>query len=95
MGISCWYFVCCSNAQSMAICPQGVEDAGKAALRVSGFELGGLAGSLLAGKISDYVVGRAPKTAGIVGMRVKVRGRLMVDIVPRRECRSKALKTCL
>mgnify|MGYP001804033355 CR=1 FL=1 len=40
---------------------------------MSGFELGGLAGSLLAGKISDYVVSKAPKDAGIVGMRVKVR----------------------
>lgn len=44
--------------QILLVCLQvkGVADAGSAAVRVSGMELGGLFGSLLAGRISDYLV---------------------------------------
>jgi sugar phosphate permease len=45
-------------------------NAGAAALRVTGLELGGLAGSLLAGKLSDVLVARAP--SGRVGRRIRV-----------------------
>ena len=41
-------------------------------MRVSGLELGGLAGSLLAGKISDRLVASAPDGAGHVGRRLLV-----------------------
>lgn len=45
-------------------------DAGAAALRVTGLELGGLGGSLIAGKLSDALVARA--SSGRVGMRIRV-----------------------
>ena len=41
-------------------------------MRVSGLELGGLVGSLIAGKASDWLISRSPKQ-GAVGNRVKVR----------------------
>eukprot|EP00191_Tetraselmis_sp_GSL018_P003122 CAMPEP_0177601082 /NCGR_PEP_ID=MMETSP0419_2-20121207/14035_1 /TAXON_ID=582737 /ORGANISM="Tetraselmis sp., Strain GSL018" /LENGTH=525 /DNA_ID=CAMNT_0019094255 /DNA_START=772 /DNA_END=2349 /DNA_ORIENTATION=+ len=50
---------------------KGVADAGTAAVRVSGLELGGLFGSLLAGRISDYLISRAGDS-GHVGKRVQV-----------------------
>lgn len=50
---------------------KGVSDAGNAAFRVSGMELGGLFGSLLAGRISDYLIAKKPK-GGNVGKRVQV-----------------------
>ena len=50
---------------------KGVTDAGNAAFRVSGMELGGLFGSLLAGRISDYLIAKKPK-GGNVGKRVQV-----------------------
>eukprot|EP00955_Chlamydomonas_euryale_P051336 354857-Chlamydomonas_euryale.AAC.20 len=37
---------------------KGVEDAAQAAVRVSGLELGGLMGSLIAGKASDWLISR-------------------------------------
>lgn len=40
-------------------------------MRVSGLELGGLVGSLVAGKLSDYLISRSEK-GGAVGQRVKV-----------------------
>lgn len=46
------------------------QHAGAAALRVTGLELGGLLGSLLAGRLSDVLVARA--RSGRVGMRVRV-----------------------
>lgn len=46
-------------------------DAAAAAVRVSGLELGGLAGSLSAGAISDFVI-RKYSNAPSVGLRVKV-----------------------
>lgn len=49
---------------------KGVADAGNAAFRVSGMELGGLFGSLLAGRISDALIARNPK-GGNVGKRVQ------------------------
>ena len=49
---------------------KGVTDAGNAAFRVSGMELGGLFGSLLAGRISDALIARNPK-GGNVGKRVQ------------------------
>lgn len=50
---------------------KGVADAGSAALRVSGLELGGLVGSLLAGRISDALIAKAGNK-GHVGQRVRV-----------------------
>lgn len=50
---------------------KGVLDAGAAALRVSGLEVGGLLGSLVAGRISDYAI-NAGGPGGAVGKRVKV-----------------------
>lgn len=51
---------------------KGVADAGSAAVRVSGMELGGLFGSLLAGRLSDFLVRKFPND-GAVGKRVQVR----------------------
>lgn len=51
---------------------KGVADAGAASLRVSGLELGGLVGSLLAGKMSDMLIARAKPGSGTVGMRIRV-----------------------
>ena len=50
---------------------KGVADAGAAALRVSGLEVGGLLGSLLAGRLSDAAIA-AGGAGGAVGKRVKV-----------------------
>ena len=60
-ALSCWLV-----AQA-----KGVADAGSAAFRVSGLELGGLFGSLLAGRISDALIARDPK-GGNCGKRVQV-----------------------
>ncbi len=49
-----------------------MADAGSAAFRVSGLELGGLFGSLLAGRISDSLIASRPK-GGNVGKRVQAR----------------------
>jgi MFS transporter, OPA family, sugar phosphate sensor protein UhpC len=49
-----------------------VADAGAASLRVSGLELGGLLGSLLAGRISDVLIERAKPGEGTVGKRIQV-----------------------
>lgn len=43
----------------------------QAAVRVSGLELGGLVGSLIAGRASDWLIARSPK-GGNVGKRVQV-----------------------
>eukprot|EP00210_Caulerpa_lentillifera_P004711 g4495.t1 len=51
---------------------KGVADAGAAAVRVSGLELGGLAGSLIAGRFSDHLIRTAKKGQGSVGKRVQV-----------------------
>jgi sugar phosphate permease len=50
---------------------KGVADAGQAALRVSGLEIGGLLGSLVAGRVSDAAIARGGP-GGAVGKRVKV-----------------------
>lgn len=50
---------------------KGIEDAAQAAVRVSGLELGGLVGSLIAGRASDWLIARSPK-GGNVGKRVQV-----------------------
>mmetsp|Transcript_9318 Transcript_9318/g.42327 ORF Transcript_9318/g.42327 Transcript_9318/m.42327 type:complete len:227 (-) Transcript_9318:1315-1995(-) len=49
---------------------KGVMDAGAAAVRVSGMELGGLLGSLIAGRISDWYIATSP--GGAVGKRIQV-----------------------
>jgi OPA family sugar phosphate sensor protein UhpC-like MFS transporter len=49
---------------------KGVVDAGAAAVRVSGLELGGLLGSLLAGRLSDWYI--ANSSGGSVGKRVQI-----------------------
>eukprot|EP01024_Parvocaulis_polyphysoides_P017564 TRINITY_DN17760_c0_g2_i3.p1 TRINITY_DN17760_c0_g2~~TRINITY_DN17760_c0_g2_i3.p1 ORF type:complete len:464 (-),score=81.98 TRINITY_DN17760_c0_g2_i3:1441-2655(-) len=51
---------------------KGVADAASAAFRVSGMELGGLVGSLIAGRLSDWLVQRAGGKGGNVGKRVQV-----------------------
>ena len=51
-----------------------MADAGAASLRVSGLELGGLFGSLLAGKLSDMLINNSKGGGGNVGKRVQVRG---------------------
>ncbi|KAF8071289.1 uhpC [Scenedesmus sp. PABB004] len=51
---------------------KGAADAGAAALTVSGLELGGLAGSTVAGMLSDRAIRRAGPGAGLVGKRVQV-----------------------
>jgi len=50
----------------------GVGDAQQAAIRVSGLELGGLVGSLIAGRASDWLINRSEGRGGNVGARVKV-----------------------
>lgn len=50
---------------------KGAKDAAVAAVRVAGLELGGLAGSLVAGKISDAAINGNPN-AGATGMRIRV-----------------------
>ncbi len=45
----------------------------QAAVRVSGLELGGLVGSLIAGKLSDQMIKNAKGKGGNVGKRVQVR----------------------
>ena len=51
---------------------KGVADAGAASLRVSGLELGGLFGSLLAGKLSDMLIKSSAPGVGHVGKRIQV-----------------------
>ena len=60
---------------------KGAADAGAAAARVSGLELGGLAGSLLAGRLSDMMVNRAGPGEGAVGKRVQVVMAYTVGVV--------------
>ena len=64
-GVTSWFVFYLIKAK-------GVADAGSAAFRVSGLELGGLFGSLLAGRLSDAMIARDPR-AGSVGKRVQVR----------------------
>lgn len=51
---------------------KGAADAGSAALTVSGLELGGLAGSTVAGFLSDRAIRGAKAGSGLVGKRIKV-----------------------
>jgi sugar phosphate permease len=53
---------------------KGVPDAATAGFMVSGLEIGGLAGSLLAGRLADGMVNTAkdPVKEGSVGKRVQV-----------------------
>ena len=51
---------------------KGVADAGAASLRVSGLELGGLFGSLIAGKLSDMLISKSKNGQGTVGLRIRV-----------------------
>lgn len=63
-GVTSWFVFYLMKAK-------GVADAGSAAVRVSGMEVGGLFGSLLAGRISDWLIDRSPND-GAVGKRVQV-----------------------
>ena len=57
---------------------QGVANFSQAAARVSGLELGGLVGSLYAGRLSDHMIARARPGQGFVGRRLLVvRGYLL------------------
>jgi len=51
---------------------KGVTDAAQAAMRVSGLELGGLLGSLIAGRVSDMMINKSEGKGGAVGKRVQV-----------------------
>ncbi|GIL82636.1 hypothetical protein Vretimale_8235 [Volvox reticuliferus] len=51
---------------------KGIEDAAQAAVRVSGLELGGLVGSLIAGRLSDGLIRNSGGKGGNVGKRVTV-----------------------
>uniref|UniRef100_A0A7S0YG03 Major facilitator superfamily (MFS) profile domain-containing protein n=1 Tax=Polytomella parva TaxID=51329 RepID=A0A7S0YG03_9CHLO len=51
---------------------KGASDAGQAAMRVSGLELGGLVGSLAAGRLSDFLIKKADGKGGNVGKRIVV-----------------------
>lgn len=50
---------------------KGVADAAQAGISVSGLELGGLVGSLIAGRLSDMLINRARPGEGAVGKRVQ------------------------
>jgi sugar phosphate permease len=54
------------------IAEKGAANAGQAALAVSGLELGGLAGSTVAGFLSDMNIRNAKGSAGHVGKRIQV-----------------------
>ena len=67
-----WLFRWPELSRLIPLQSKGIQDV---ATRVSGLELGGLAGSLSAGAISDYLTSKNKKeggTAGNVGLRVKV-----------------------
>lgn len=64
-GVTSWFVFYLIKAK-------GVADAGAAAVRVSGMELGGLVGSLIAGRLSDYMINKAGPGQGAVGKRVQV-----------------------
>ncbi len=68
--ISPLHGLCCPPLLSLQV--KGVADAGAASLRVSGLELGGLFGSLLAGKLSDMLINNSKGGGGNVGKRVQV-----------------------
>jgi sugar phosphate permease len=51
---------------------KGAADARTAALTVSGLELGGLAGSTVAGLLSDRAIRGAKEGSGLVGKRIQV-----------------------
>ena len=51
---------------------KGIKDFAQAAARVSGLELGGLVGSLIAGKLSDQLIKEAKPGEGHVGKRLFV-----------------------
>jgi MFS transporter, OPA family, sugar phosphate sensor protein UhpC len=58
---------------------KGVIDAGAAAVRVSGLELGGLFGSLIAGRISDGLISSSNR--GAVGNRIRVVIGYLIGVV--------------
>ena len=60
---------------------KGLADAGAAAFRVSGLEVGGLFGSLLAGRISDSLIARSNGRGGNVGKRVQVWPCVMLPLL--------------
>ena len=63
-GVTSWFVFYLIKAK-------GLNDAAMAALRVSGLELGGLFGSLLAGRLSDALIRKYPQK-GSVGLRIRV-----------------------
>lgn len=64
------------NTCLVACQAKGVSDVGSAAVRVSGMELGGLVGSLIAGRFSDYMINNAGPNEGAVGKRVQASSTL-------------------
>jgi sugar phosphate permease len=78
--LACFTVLVLSSAQGVTswlvfylMAEKGAADAGSAALTVSGLELGGLAGSTVAGLLSDRAIRGAKQGAGLVGKRVQVR----------------------
>lgn len=64
-GVTSWFVFYLMKAK-------GVADPAAAAVRVSSLELGGLCGSLIAGKFSDFLITTAKPGEGAVGKRVQV-----------------------
>lgn len=64
-GVTSWFVFYLIKAK-------GIEDAAQAAVRVSGLELGGLVGSMIAGRFSDWLIERSNGKGGNVGKRVQV-----------------------
>eukprot|EP00889_Picochlorum_renovo_P005293 jgi/Picre1/32323/NNA_007669.t1 len=65
LGVTSWFVFYLLQVKEVA-------DAGAASLRVSGLELGGLFGSLIAGKVSDILISRSKGKEGTVGKRIQV-----------------------
>lgn len=67
----------------------------QAAVRVSGLELGGLVGSLIAGRASDYLISKGEGKKGNVGQRVKVRGSYTAKCrAAKLELAAKTIESC-
>jgi sugar phosphate permease len=60
---------------------KGAVDAGTAALTVSGLELGGLAGSTVAGLLSDRAIRSAKDGSGLAGKRIQVSRRMTKKVM--------------
>eukprot|EP00746_Dinoflagellata_sp_MGD_P067670 gnl/MRDRNA2_/MRDRNA2_27936_c0_seq1.p1 gnl/MRDRNA2_/MRDRNA2_27936_c0~~gnl/MRDRNA2_/MRDRNA2_27936_c0_seq1.p1 ORF type:complete len:925 (+),score=216.79 gnl/MRDRNA2_/MRDRNA2_27936_c0_seq1:105-2879(+) len=62
------------------IAEKGAENAAVSAARITGLELGGFVGSLLAGRLSDYLISTAKPGQGHVGRRIQVARGYMLGV---------------